>query len=478
MTGGSDSSRSSAALFSLRELVAIGWVTLTSVVFVNVFIKFFDRQLLGPPKVPIPKFWPISKFTLRIEQLPMPEAPVFAAVALVVFAVATFYVLRTERTSIVPVIGAGIALLLFTTLTHGVGPGLLKPLSASGAYEWHPIGIIDPGGYYEAAVRIADPVRFLETFTERQLNLPLHARTHPPGAVFTFYVFDVLLPSSLAVSLTVGILSLAVSAVLFSRLLGTYYPRDVTQYTTYLFILLPAVQIYYLTTLDAIITAVLLGAVYCFTRDSVVTTTLGTFVCVFIASTQTFVFVFILPVLGGIALLRREKGVPLVLVLVSLVGAYILLAVIFDFNYLSSFAIASEQQNPKGFLLLAAPLRYVYTRIEDIAEILLFFTPYLGVLAVRGTRVLWRTARGLSTADREPLVVFGFAVLSLLGLFAVGVYHTGETARGALFIYPFLMVPVAAALRAANATRRRRALLAAAVFGQALLMQLVGDYWW
>lgn len=477
MTGGSPP-RSSAALFSVREILAIGWVTLTTVVFLNVFIKFFDRQLLGPPKVAIPKFWPISKFTLRIERLPIPEAPVFALAALAVFVVATIYLLRTDRTTIAPVAIAGIALLLFTTLTHGVGPGLLRPISAPGSYERAAIGIADPGGYYEAALTVTDPVRFLETFEQRQLDLPLHARTHPPGAVLTFYALDVLLPSSLAVSLAVGILSLALTVVLLSRLLETYYPPDVSRYTTYLFVLLPAVQIYYLTTLDAIITSVLLGAVYCFTRDSPVTAALGTFVCVFVASSQTFVFVFILPVLFGITLLRREKVAPLTFVLVALVGIYVLLAVVFGFNYFNSFTIASHQQNPQGFLLLTEPLRYVYTRIEDIAEIALFFTPFLCVLALRGTRTLWHSMRGLSAADREPLVIFGFAVLSLSGLFILGVYHTGETARGALFIYPFLMVPVAAAIRAASPTKKRRALLVAAVFGQALLMQLIGDYWW
>src|SRR5699024_1162748 len=127
----------------------------------------------------------------------------------------------------------------------------------------------------------------------------------------------------------------------------------------------------------------------------------------------------------------------------------------------SSFAAASQQQNPGGFLLFAEPLRYLYTRIEDVAEIALFFTPYLGLLAIAGTRVLWQGARGRSTHDREPLVLFAAAVVSILGLFAGGVYHTGETARGVLFLYPFLLLPVAAALRATNAARARRALLAA-----------------
>jgi hypothetical protein len=477
MTGGTDSTRHSAGLLSLRRVLTIGWVTLTTVVFCNVLIKFVDRQLLGA-NTRIPKFWPLSKFALRIERIPMPDAPILAVVAIVVFLVATVYLLRTDRNSVVPVIVAGIALLVLTTLTHGVGPGLLRPLSAPGSYERAAIGIADPGGYYEAAVTVTDPVRFLETFEQQQLSLPLHARTHPPGAVFTFYLFEVLLPSSLAVSLVVGTLSLALAALLLFRVLETYYPRDVAQFTTFLFVLLPAVQIYALTTLDIVITVAMLGAIYCFTRESQLLAALGTLACVFVASTQTFVFVFVLPVLAAFAAIRPAKRRPLVVVLIGLLAAYTLLAVVFDFNYLSSFAAASQQQNPGGFLLFAEPLRYLYTRIEDVAEIALFFTPYLGLLAIAGTRVLWRGARGLSTRDREPLVLFGAAVVSILGLFVGGVYHTGETARGVLFLYPFLLLPVAAALRATTASRARRALLAAAVFGQALLMQLIGDYWW
>jgi hypothetical protein len=477
MTGGTDHERHSAGLFSLRRVLGIGWVTLTTVVFCNVAIKLIDRGLLGA-NTQIPKFWPLSKFTLRIERLPLPEAPLFAIAAIAVFVVATIYLFRTDRTSVAPVVIAGAVLAVLTTLTHGVGPGLLRPLSAPGSYERAAIGIADPGGYYEAAVAVADPIRFLETFEAQQLSLPLHARTHPPGAVFTFYLFEVLLPSSLAVSLVVGTLSLALAALLLFAVLETYYPRDIAQFTTFLFVLLPAVQMYALTTLDIVITVVMLAAVYCFTRESQLIAALGTLGCVFVASTQTFVFVFIIPVLAALAAIRPAKRRPLVVVLVGLAGAYALLAVVFEFNYLHSFAIASEQQNPGGFLLFAEPLRYLYTRIEDIAEIVLFFTPYLGLLALAGTRVLWRGARGLSTRDREPLVLFGAAVISILGMFAGGVYHTGETARGALFVYPFLLLPVAAALRATHASRRRRALLAAAVFGQALVMQLVGDYWW
>ncbi|WP_049902950.1 hypothetical protein [Halococcus agarilyticus] len=463
MAGGTDA-RSQAGLFSLREILLAVWVTIASLITFNVVVRLFYREILGND-VGVPIHWPISKFAVRLGRLDVSRVAVLAALAIVVFAVATAYLLWIDRTSVWPVAVAGAVLLVLTTLTQGQGAGLIRP--------------IDNGGsYYRAAVGVTDPVAFVTTFEANQLQLPLHARTHPPGAVLSFWVFDTLLPSTRAVSLVVGIGSLALSTLLLHRLLATYYPRDVAQYTTYLFVLLPAVQIYYLTTLDALITVAALGAIYCFTRDSPIVATFGTLACLFVAASQTFMTVFLGPVLVGLALLDRDRIAPLFVIGVASLGIYALVNVVLGYDYIASFLTASHQQNPNGFFPLAEPLRYLTTRVENVAEIALFFTPMLAVLAVRGVGVLWRSARGLSRIDREPLVVFGLATGSLLGLFVVGVYHTGETARGAMFIYPFLMLPVAAALRAADPTRRREALLAAAVFGQALAMQLVGDYLW
>ena len=463
MAGGTDS-RSQAGLFSLREILLAAWVMVASFITFNVVVRLFYRAILDND-VGVPIHWPISKFAVRLGRLDVSRVALLVALAVVVFAVATAYLLWFDRTSLWPVAVAGTVLLVLTTLTQGHRAGLIRP-------------IVNGGSYYRAAVAVADPVVFVETFEANQLGLPLHARTHPPGAVLSFWVLDTLLPSTRAVSLAVGIASLALSALLCHRLLATYYPRDIARYTTYLFVLLPAVQIYFLTTLDALITVAALGAIYCFTRESPIVATFGTLACLFVAASQTFMTVFLGPVLVGLALLRRDRIAPLVVIGLSSLGIYALVALVLDYDYIASFLVASHQQNPNGFFPLVEPLRYLTTRVENVAEIALFFTPMLVVLAVRGTRVLWRSARGLSRTDREPLVIFALAAGSLLGLFAVGVYHTGETARGALFIYPFLMLPVAAAIRAADPTRRREALLAAAVFGQTLAMQLVGDYLW
>jgi hypothetical protein len=67
------------------------------------------------------------------------------------------------------------------------------------------------------------------------------------------------------------------------------------------------------------------------------------------------------------------------------------------------------------------------------------------------------------------------AVITLGALFLTGAYRTGETARACLFIYPFLLLPI---LAAEYPERQRWRWIFAAVFGQTLLMQLFGRYFW
>lgn len=72
-----------------------------------------------------------------------------------------------------------------------------------------------------------------------------------------------------------------------------------------------------------------------------------------------------------------------------------------------------------------------------------FFGPFLLIL-------LWR---GLKILREEKLVLL---LLSLIGIiilllmFLAGTYETGETARGCLYIYPFLIFPVGFYLKSIN----------------------------
>lgn len=477
----------SKSLFSTREIILIGWMGIATVITLNVLLRFIGRQFIGrevstPPV--FPQSWPISVFEIRLFNLTPERLLLLVGASVLVFVLVTAYVL-SKHNGVGPVLGGGSVLLVLTNLLQGEYAGLVAPL----AYR---------ESYYQAAIQITNPATFIGAYDERQLELPLHASTHPPGSVLTPYVFEQLLglptrvsvASSKYVAVAMAVVSLVVSGYLLYRLVLTYFEPDLAQYVTFLFVLLPAVQIYSLVSLDSVILAVFVGAVYCFTRESRVVAGIGTLCCLALAAWLTFMAIFLVPVLGGIAVYRRDRIGLLISVFIGLVGCYIGLHVLFEYNYVNSFLIASKQQtvaatqnltpteqqvrggtpNSSGFLLLADPAKYVLTRIENVAEIALFFTPYLCVLCIRGIAAL-RTRS-------ETFVLFVFGVLSLAGLFAAGVYHTGETARAAMYIYPFLLLPVAGVLRSADPTRRDKWVLATLVFIQTIVMQLIGFYRW
>ena len=454
------------SLFSLREILAIGWVTASTVVFFNLFLTYVNGQLLGNARG-VPEFWPVSIFAFRIGRLRPDWAIPTLIAAVVVFALTVVY-LRRGGTSIVPIVVAGVVLVVLSNLLHGINHGFVAPLATR-------------EGYYQLAPQVVDPLAFVRSYEANQLSYVVHAKTHPPGAVLTFTFLALLFGSRAVVALAIALVSLPTSAYLFYRLVGTYYRRSVARYTTLLFVLLPAVQIYYLASLNALVTTLVLATIYLFTRESR-WTTLCAFVPLLVVSFQLFLFVFVLPVLAGIAFFRREKIVPLAGIVLGIGGFYLLVDATLGYNYVESFLIASNQQNPGGFMLLAEPARYVFTRFEDVAELALFLTPFLCLLAVRGLGALWRDVGGrrlaTNTREREPLVMAGVALVGFVALLAAGVYHTGETARGAMYLSPVFFLPIAAAVDRLDATWRATGLLAAAVFGQSLVMQLIGDYLW
>ncbi len=54
--------------------------------------------------------------------------------------------------------------------------------------------ITDPGlnGYYSAGIAITNPVKFVLNFPSQVLNLPMHAKGHPPGVPLAFYYLNQL----------------------------------------------------------------------------------------------------------------------------------------------------------------------------------------------------------------------------------------------------------------------------------------------
>jgi hypothetical protein len=71
---------------------------------------------------------------------------------------------------------------------------------------------------------------------------------------------------------------------------------------------------------------------------------------------------------------------------------------------------------------------------------------------------------------------FTVAVGTQVLLFLAGAYHTGETARACMFLYPFLLLPTLPLLAGAKETERT--LVLALVLAQTVGMQVAGNFFW
>jgi len=409
----------------------------------------------------VPPKWPVSMFRFM---LPGRGGSMWDLVAAAGVLAAFWIVARgpwqavTRRLSGVILLGMG--LIAATNLIHGIDYGLVHPHA-------------DELQYYHDATEVTSAGQFLGAFNDRQADLGCHSRTHPPGAVLTIYALAGLVGSPWAVSLAIAALSVTLSAWFFYGLLVRYVDRDVARLTTLLLLLLPAVQIYYCATLDALIAALMLGVLWSAVHPRAGVGLAVGIVCFFGASFLTFGACFLAPVIVGFEVVCRRSIVRSALVGLGAAAVYLAMATFGGFDYLSAFRTASALENPGGFLLWADPLSYVMTRLENVAEILLFFGPFLLVLTVRG----WKVARA-DGGYRDLWVLTALGAGTLLAMFATGAFRTGETARACLFIYPYLLLPAAAWLdswRAGPSEARRLAWL---VFGQSLLMQTIGGYYW
>lgn len=427
---------------------------------------------VNDPSVPgeiadLPWYWPVSIFSPGANAPPDHVLPVAGATSLAFLPLA-YYVYRERYASVLPVVGIGSGLLLLSNYVHGREYGY--EIQLTGTYQ-----------YYGDVARIDHAVSFVSSYQSVQTDLALHSQTHPPGSVLTFYVFEQLLglvgvENIPVLSASIGLVSLLLSSYFLYRLLSLYYRPETTTFVVALFVVLPAVQIYYLTTLDAVIASFFTGALFFAARNDGPTDLLLTASCVTIISFQTFLFVAIYPVLLALAFRREDGRVDLAALLPLIAGFagpvlfYLALYATTGFSYLGSFLIASAIENSDGFLLFRDPLTYLVTRLEGVTELLLFFSPVLAYTSLFGVKPL-RERQGLLLATIAIVVAIG-------GLLTVGVYRTGETARSALFVYPLLLVPIAALVDSVNPRAGRKLLLLSLVFLQTLVMQAVGFYYW
>ena len=445
-----------ARIFTPGFIFRLGGGFLAAFLLANRLVKWIDQEAVHFDR---PRFWPISIFLPRLPNFKQALAAIAAAVGFVLVAI----VLSKIRYRLSVVILAGILLIIGTNLIQGYQTGFVIPIAAGG----------EKGGqYYGDALKIGEADYFLSHFEEIQPRLQVHGRTHPPGAVLLFYSFQKFGISPALISIILAMVSVILSSLFLSKLFSLEFHHDELQgYLCLIFLLVPAIQIYYAASLDALIAGLLTGALYFILHPRPAIGIMGSVCFIGLASFLTFGVVFILPVMIGYELWLNKSLWRSATVLLGLGFIYLATCLISHFNYLASFLIATRLENPRGFYLFADPASYIFTRLEGVCEIVLFLGPFLGWLLVKGIGTLKQSSRNL-------FALAWLGALTLAVMFLAGAFHTGETARACLFIYPYLLFPVAGYFRHGRVSAPDAKILPALVFFQSLGMQIFGFYFW
>lgn len=421
-----------------------------------------------------PYYWPVSVFNVRFPSIR--DLAVAAAVVVVFFLL--IRLLEGKRFSIWLVSLTGVVLIAGLTFIHGIDVGYYAPIAGDAQSGILIPYSLDGQEYYHDALKVADPVDFFGRYNEIQPTLNRHSHTHPPGAVLTFYFLEKLFRDPALIALFIMFSAVIATVFFFYRLVRTEMSEETSRYMALLILLLPAVQIYYLASLDAFITAFLTGTLYLFCFGAGRRAVLGATAMLSAAFLLTFVSLFILPVLIGFDLIVRRSLRRSFLTIGGLAAIHILLYLFTGYNALQSFHTASVFENPNGFMLFVNPANYLFTRLEDVAEILFFFGPFLSILFIRGLKTnfgIWPVAN-LRLRPLSVLTVLGCG--TLLGMYIAGAWRTGETARACAYIYPYLLFPVAKYLEESGMEADGRLQLASLIFAQSLGMQIFGNYFW
>lgn len=399
-------------------------------------------------------FYPLSVFKLR---LPKPYQLGVGALLAFCFGLSWPKLSGTPRLGWVLL--AGLSFAVLSNLLHGFRFGLDYPTATKG----------DAGiEYYHDAIWIPGPLWLLEHYNAIQFELLEHARTHPPGPVLLYWLLYRALHYPAAISVAITALSLVLALPYWQRLLrltlGEVPPGALALYT-----LLPALLIYGLATVDAVIAPVFLATMVAFIDDERRFGWLEAALFLFLSLFFTFGALFLLPVLVGFELVRRRRITRSALVMGGAALALVVLRPAFGFDWWRAFWKAATMENEDGFLLFAAPKRYLWYRIGGVAEIALFFTPFLLVLWARG----WTKLKPLS---RDGWALAWLGPLSLAAMLLAGALKIGEAARVCLFILPYLLLPAIAAWRELERNGQARIAWSVLVYG--IGMQLFGFYQW
>jgi hypothetical protein len=448
-------------VFSWRRtaLLAIAFVG----AMVAAHLLAFEARDTWWPRADVPGWWPVGVFFSRWGEMGhWGRAVGFGAVSLFAYELLSRWATR-RGTPVELMLTAGVALIVLTNLMQGPVQGLARPVAG-----WEYGGL----QYYHDALGIESPWRFLSQFNALQPGLLTHGKTHPPGAPLVYWALHQVFREPWAEGLVLTIAATALAGGSVYAVIGRHAGASIAQTGLWVYLCLPVTQVYFCSSLDALIAALMVAAVAAvFVVRNRVAAGLVAGVLVFSISSLTFAFLFTLPVLLLSELWLHRSLYRSSVWLATFVGLHAWLAAATGLDYVEAFRFASHSENPGGYMLLEAPGNFLLTRVESVLEIVLFLGPFAGALAWRGL------VHGRHLTAR-PLVVLGWlGVGTLAAMLATGAFRTAETARVAAFVYPFVIFAAAAWLEqhVPGASARR---LGRLCFVQAVLMQLAGDYFW
>jgi hypothetical protein len=375
----------------------------------------------------------------------------------------------------------GLVLLFLTNLVQGWSVGIEETIGSFSEIYWD-------------LSKVLNPLAFISNYNTLQAGLSLHAQTQPPGAVLTIYFLNLLFQSPALIAIGFGVIAGVLSAFFINGIYTRLFGKDAAKYGVFLYLLLPAIQVYYLANIYAIVATLAAGALYFYLHPNRIVGLVGTAITLFLGTFISFLFVYVplllllfelftafssTPRSGAIDRTRRfvASVSKLAFACLAVVLLYGLLYFGLGFNYIEAFLYASSLENPGGFMLLASPTQYIATRSQDILDIVVFFGPVLSVLCYRGLKRM-KDASSMELGSSQAYNLVLASLVALLLLFLTGAPKKGETARICMFVLPFLLIPVLYYLDGAQFTKTEKMKLLLLVFLQAVIIQLFGQWLW
>jgi hypothetical protein len=364
-------------------------------------------------------------------------------------------------------IGAPAFLAIGMFLTAGVETSMA--LTNSG----FPSGLTAPferdEDYWSAVPRFVSEREVWSTYTTAQPDLPLHAKTHPPGAVAVLKIVSRLVGGSLlGACVTIVLLGTLTVLPLYAWAREAAGERAARR-AVVLWGMAPAILLYGATCMDMVFAVPLVTAAWSFHR-AVKRNDPGSAALAGLALGVGLLFTFA----GAIAAFAfvlsaasRRAFRPLAIAAATSIAVLAAVYAMTGFNWWACFRQAARIDAAE-WPAWSSSGYFVWTRLMDVFDALVMFGAALSALWVGVLRRGIVGAPGLVAWSRA-------AAIACVVAFLAGAFKIGETGRILMFVLPAAVIPVAKLLEDDD---RALGLVAAAGFLQAVVFEAVLDTRW